>query len=320
MTGEFPPLDEFLRMEDKEVASLVSSSPAGRVGVLIPDRNRKAALVFWGLDPSKEDFDKSTNSRIHSKGLKVIKTFFDNGVIALFIPLLSQKNFDRGKAFMAASLNHGLKRIFHHILWRSFYEECNIRVKFYGNKEFVRQRGYINLIDWMQELEERTAANDGATLFLGVASDRSREEARLASVGIDLYEKLGRAPTRAELITAYYGVDAPEIGFMVRPTEVRDSDSQPILISGYNVQMYFPVIPMAFLSNVVIRCILYDTIVNRGASGGRKLYSKKSLDEKDISKVREFYELNYNSVLGLGLRKGSFWLPSSQIKMPSDIV
>ncbi|MBU7046774.1 MAG: undecaprenyl diphosphate synthase family protein [Theionarchaea archaeon] len=318
MTREFPPFDEFLKMEDQCVASLVSSSVAGRAGILVPDGNRKAALVFWGFDPSKEDFDKDINSKIHPKFLEVIKIFFKNGVKALYIPLLSQKNFERGKTFMNASLYDGLKHVFHDIMWLSFYDECNIRVQFYGDREFLRQKGYTSLIDWMQALEERTAINTSATLFLGVASDRSREEVRLVSMGIEHYKRLGRTPTRAELITAYYRIDAPEIGFMVRPTEVRDSDSLPILVSGYNTQMYFPVISAAFLSKIVIRSILYDAIVTRGTSHGTKLYSRGDIDSTDIKKVKEYYEMNYYSVLGLGLRKGPFWLPSSQVKMPSD--
>lgn len=312
--GEAPPsLEEFLSMNDEKVRAIVASSPEGRVGVLVPDGNRKAGLVIWGLDPSKKDFDKDLFNNIHSEFLRVVRSFFETGVRTLFIPLLMHTNFDRGKKYMKAAMDDGLKHLFHDKAWLSFYNECNIRVKIYGDLGYVQDRGFDLLIEWVRELEERTKANDGATLFYGIACNRSHEEVRLASIGMDLHDRMGAMPTRDDLVKEYYGIDAPDIGFFIRPTEVRDSDVQPILISGSRTQMYFPICPVAFLSKRSIRAILHDLIFNRIASGGKKMYSQDDMANTNILKVKDYYLRNLETVLGLGHREGPFWLPGQSV-------
>jgi phosphoglycolate phosphatase-like HAD superfamily hydrolase len=310
-----PSLEEFLIMTDEKVAALVSASPEGRVGVLVPDGNRKAGLVIWGFDPSKKDFDKDLFNSIHSKFLTVVQTFFENGVRTLFIPLLMHSNFDRGKAYMDAAMSDGLNHLFIGEDWHAFYDQCDIRVRFYGDIDYISSRGYDKLVGWIRDLEQRTKEHKSATLFYGVACNRSVEEVRLVQIGSKYVSKEGKVPTKEDLIRDYYGMDAPNIGFFIRPTEVRDSDVQPILISGSRTQMYFPVSPVGFLSKRVIRTMLYDLIYCRVASGGKKMYSKSDITSANLNKVKEYYQKNMETVLGIGDREGPFWIPKDGTRM-----
>jgi hypothetical protein len=124
------------------------------------------------------------------------------------------------------------------------------------------------------------------------------------------HARTGTQPTREDLISAYYGTDVPEVGFFVRPTEVRDSDVQPILVSASRTQMYFPVCPMILLTKTAVRTILFDLIFNRVASGGKKMYSASDLSTTKLIKVREYYLANMEKILGVGQREGPFWLPT----------
>ena len=304
-----PTLEEFLEMTDPEVSTCVAACPESRTGVLVPDGNRKAGLVLWGLDPSKKDFDKDLFNGIHSKFMGVVRSFFESGVRCLFVPLLMHTNFDRGKAYMEAAMSDGLNHLFIGEDWLSFYDEFSIRVRFYGDIGHVKARGYDKLVNWMEVLEERTGHNDKATLFFGVACNRSKEEVRLVQVGMEHYGRTGALPTREDLVSAYYGTDIPEIGFFVRPTEVRDSDVQPILVSGPRTQMYFPICPMILLTKTAVRTMLYDLIYNRVASGGKKMYTKSDLSTTKLIKVRDYYISNMKKILGVGRREGPFWLP-----------
>lgn len=318
MTSEYPSLEEFLQMEDKAVADIVSSSPVGQAGTLIFDGGRRLGMLFYGLDPSEKDSLVTLFSILQSGLLRVIKIFFENGVRALYLPLMLHMTFDRGQAYMDASME-GLKYVLHDPKWLSFYNKRNIRVKCYGDREYIKQKGYPLLLEWMQELEERTDANDGANIFIGIACCRSLEEFRLSLMGIDFYKKLGRSPTRAELVQAYFGMNAPDVGFLVRSCELRDSDLQPVLVTGPKTQMYFPMTPLASLSKRTVRYILHDLIFNRIASKGLKMYSKVDVIKADTSRMGEYYRLNRDSVLGLGIREGSFWVPNNQIRMPAHV-
>lgn len=303
-------------MEDEEVAALVSSSPVGNAGTLITDGSRRTGILLYGFDPSKKDFDKKVQAMALSKFLDVIKTFFRNGTRTLYLPLMLHTTFSRGKKFMDATMNQGIRYFFYDSKWLSFYQENNVKVRCYGDREFIRERNCTLLLEFMQDIEEKTTDNDGGTLLIGFACTRSLEEARLSSIGIDFFRREGRPPTKLELTKAYYGIDAPEIGFLVRSCEIRDSDLQPVLVTGPKIQMYFPVIPLMLLSKNIIRHILYDLIVNRISSRGMKLYSKKDLETADTLQIKKYYQLNKNAVLGLGIRDGPFWVPTTQIKMP----
>lgn len=318
MNQGFPPLEEFLKMDDEKVRELVSSSPNGQVGMLVPDGNRKAGLISWDCDPSKKDFDKELFKRMHSHFLDVLKIFFRSGVQILFVPLMAVNNFDRGKDYMEAAMSDGLVHFFKDPSWLSFYEDFGIRVIFYGDRELVRKKGFHELVRWTDELEERTMENTSAILYLGLACDRSWEELRLISIGMGLCEKLGRLPVRAEIINEYYKMDVPDLGFFIRPTEVRDSDMLPVLLSRNKTQMYFPISPVGFLNKDIVRSILYDTIVHRVKSGGKKMYSKDQILETDINKVKEYYRLNKGSVIGMGIREGPFWLPYNVLRLPQE--
>jgi hypothetical protein len=312
-TSGAPSLEEFLEMDLDSIRVIVGNSPEGSTGVLVPDGNRKAGLILWGLDPSKKDFDRDLFTRLHAKFLEVVRMFFEHGVRVLYVPTVTTKNFDRGKAYMDAAMTDGLVHFFHDPLWLSFYEEQGVKVKFYGNRDVIREKGFETFLAWMDELERRTAKNENHLLLLGLACERSLEEVRLAGIGIELHSKLGRAPTRSELVEAYYGQDLPDVGFFIRPTEVRDSDMLPVLTSGYKTQMYFPVSPAAFLSKRAIRAIFHDLVYNRVASGGKKIYRKEDISPEEIRGVKNYYEANLETILGLGERRGPFWLPNSGI-------
>ena len=310
---------EFIELKDEEVSDLLSLHPRSKTAVIVPDGNRRAGLVFWNLNPSRENFDKDIFMRIHEKFLDVIKIFYDNGVKTLVLPLLLHRNFDRGNGYIEASMHYGLKHVFFNSSWLSFYEKNNIKIRFYGDRGFIKRRGLSLLLKWMHQLEESTAGNTGGMILYGIACGRSMEEIRLSSLSINLFKKTGKIPTRSELIKAYYGIHVPDIGFFIRSNELRDSDLQPILISGPKTQMYFPISPVALLSKKVIREILFDVIFNREATGGGKMYSEKDIDENDIKKIAKFYEMNRDSIIGTGIRKGSFWLPYNNIVLPQEI-
>lgn len=316
MMDDVPSFEEFLGLEDEEVASVVSSCPDAQVCVLVPDGNRKAGLLLWGLDPSAKDFNEELFTRMHSKLLEVVRTFFTHGIKVLLIPAMTVKNFKRGRAFLEAAMSSGLSHFFHDRSWLDLYDEHDIRVRFYGDRDQLHENGFDDLLDWMKGLEERTRDNDGAVLFLGFACERSLEEVRLASIGAEIVSRTGRPPSRAELVRSVYGEDVPEVGLFVRPTEVRDSDMLPVLISGYRTQMYFPLGPVGFLSKRTIRSILYDLIFQRHVSVGKKMYTKEDLDDKNIYKVRDYYLSNLETVIGLGRRIGPFWLPSNDYQGP----
>lgn len=312
----YPSLETFMKMKDEDVAALVSSSHVGKVGTLIIDGSRRAAIIFNKMDPSSNDFDKKAQAESHLKVMNVLETFFRNGVTTMYLPLTLHETFDRGKSYMDAYLEYGVNTIFNDPLWISFYKKNNVRVKCYGDREYIKQKGFQIILDWMEEIEEKTADNDGRTIFAGTACSRSIEEVRLSSIGVDLFKELGRLPTKAELVRAYFGIDAPDVGFFVRTTELRDSDLQPVLVTGSKTQMYFPVIPFVYLSKEAIRYILYDLTVNRIVSKGLKIYSKSEASKEDTLKLKEYYEMNRDAVLGVGIKEGQYWIPNAQVKMP----
>ena len=302
--------EEFLKLPAEVVSKIVKEKKMPKVGVFMPDSTRRTGILFYDLKPESPDFIRRIYDRINQSFFDVVKIMFDHGVPTLLLPLLNPGNLRRGDIFKKASLLHGLKFLFTDPLWVDFYEEYDIRVKVFGNMEELREFDYV--LEWIAEIEEKTASNSQRRLFLGIAYSNWFEYPRLVKLGIEFFQRTERFPSVHELIEIYYRDRIDEVDYMIRPTMIRDSDMQPLLISGRKTQMYFTVSPFIFFNDTVFKKILYDLIYLRTVTKGGGDY--KDSEVEGLKPLKEFYVENRNSVIGMGRKIGKVWVPREEIE------
>jgi undecaprenyl diphosphate synthase len=308
---------EFLELSSDEITDIIKSEGRPKVAMFLPDGNRRYAMSFLNITPKSKNFETKYMKQNSENFKRNIKMMFDHGLKTLFVPCLKHENLYRDKKYVDTITQYTLKLIFADTNWIDFYNENNIKVKIYGDLDYISDKGFDNLIQIAKDLEKITSNNTKHKLFYGLACSNKYEYPRLMDLAIDFYKNNNRNPTYEEKIEMYYGEIVNEVDLFIRPTEIRDSDIQPPLISGNKTQMYFLVAPDKLSFNRdVYRYILYDFLFCRSNVFGSKTYQNEMIAKSDLEKIKDYYLLNKSKVIGLGEKIGQFWIPQINIQMP----
>jgi undecaprenyl diphosphate synthase len=311
--------NKFLKLSTKEISKIVRHEGRPKVGVFIPDGTRRSAMFFLGLKPDDNDFEEKYIEIEGKKFLENTKIIFDHGLHTLFIPSLKHENYDRKKKSIDAIIYSAIKSMLIGDDWLEFYDKYGVKVKVYGDLDFVTRKGYPEVTEWAKEIEKRTKHNKKHRIFNGIACSNRYELPRLMDLAIDFYINNNRKPTDKEKIRLYYDEDVDDVDFLIRATAVRDSDIQPPIISGRKTQMYFFVAPNHIsFSTEVFREILYDLLYCRSPVFGNLSYSNSILKKINVEYIKNYYLINRSEILGVGEKIGPFWVPRISIKMPKN--
>ena len=300
----------FMGLEKSEVADLLKLAGSPNTVVLVPDNTRRTGLLYKSIKADSKYFERDLFNALSSPFRRLIKTIFDHGIKNLFIPSLTHGNLSRSKKYVDSHFKIATRLILNEEKWVNFYEENDIRVRIYGDVNLIQSLGYHDFVKWARKIEAATESNSRHTLFWGYACTGSIETMRIINLCINFYEQNGRHPSNQEIKELYYGVNVDDVDIFIRPGEIRDSDCQPPLISG-NAQMYFPMCPLTELDESFFKEILYDYLFCRITSRGKKEYSGQ-MGSSDLQRIKSFYEQNRDTIIGLGEKIGSFWVPSKK--------
>ncbi|MCK5559357.1 MAG: undecaprenyl diphosphate synthase family protein, partial [Thermoplasmata archaeon] len=275
MDGEMTK-EEFMKLPTEEIRKIVEVKGFPKVGVIIPDGNRRYAMAFLNVTPKSKTFEIDYMRENSKKFIRNIQVIFDHGLNTLFVPCMKHENFYRDEGYIKAITQFSLKLILTDEKWLDFYKKNNIKVKVYGDLNYVSEKGHSEIIRWAKNLEKETSKNSKYRLFYGIACSNKFEYPRLMDLAIEFYTKHKKIPSYDEKINLYYGEKVDDVDLFIRPTAIRDSDIQPPLISGHKTQMYFLVAPdsISFNKNV-FREILYDTLFCRTNVLGIRTYKNE---------------------------------------------
>ncbi len=301
------PLDAFLELDTDSVAKAVCA--------------KKSPVCAFPINGTRRWF-KLEHPHLFNNGLgydyfqimlgehqRVFKLLFDHGIQTVLSPMVGPDIFKRGSSYQ--------KIILPGLLWFaeseesvSFFVENQIRVKLYGDIECCFQGDvYRRLKQAYNKLEEKTAVFDGPLLLIGLCANDPAEN--VAQIGVEYFQNHQKLPDKKAIIEAYYGEYIHPVDFFIGFDRLSAFD-MPLLATGQE-DLYFMVAPSLYIDQQLIRTILFDHLFSRTVS--EKYASHQS--EGDF--MKQFYELNRHSVIGIGRRSkdGSFWYPIPQVKLPS---
>ena len=309
--------EEFMQLTTEKIIEIIKAKGFPKVGVVIPDGTRRWGILFHGMNPDFKDFEENLIKKLNNLIIEKTKIIFNYGIETLFMPGVTHGNFLRTNQYVDTVTNIGLKNAFKDKSWLDFYNEFDIKVKIYGDLEFVKKMGFKHIIKWVKEIEELTKENQSHTLYHGLACSNSYENMRIIDMAINFFKEHKRNPSKEELIELYYGEMIEEVDFFIRPTVMRDSDIQPPLISGRKTQLYFPISPILNFTEKMFREILYDILFSRVITMSKKQWKKENLNKNQIQYLKKYYEINGSSIIGIGKKVGNLWIPLPQVKMKS---
>jgi hypothetical protein len=295
----------FLQMSRSEICEIVRRLNRPRVGIFVPDGNRRMTLSQsrQALDSDEfyRDYVKLTTGHFRQN----LEIFFTHGLQTLLVPLISHSALERSETYLKNALLPGLEIILKSGAWLELYEQHDIRLKAYGNLKIFEKTLYASVLDWLDETIQKTAHHQTHRLYLGFASPPKMNEA-LCQMAIEHFKKHGQAPHHQQQVMAYYGESIPQADFFIMSTKFIGLGAIPPLIGGENTQLYFLAAPgVQALTEENYRRILYDFLFCRSVNNSI-IYEE---DASHRALLKEYFSKNQSKIFGLGQKIGGFWIP-----------
>ena len=249
------PLERFLQLATEEVADIVKNSGTN-VCVFPFNGTRRWFLLEHSpeLLNRPEDYVETTIQGY----IRVYKMLFEHGVETVLAPVFGKEILTRGEKYMNM-IGDSMKLLARHPGFLGLYEDCQVRVRFYGDyrKELEAQYGHITQA--FDQITEQTVKHVKHKLLYGVFATDATEA--VAQFSIEYYKTHHRIPMRGEIVKMYYGEEIEKADIFIGFEKFAAFD-YPLLQWG-NESLYFTIAPSLYITQTLLRKILHDHIYHR---------------------------------------------------------
>jgi len=294
------PFERFLELPTQEVAALVKAT--GQKVVAFPVNGTRRWFMLEHGGQIGDDFfaaymDASIKNHVH-----LCSMLFDHGIQNILSPVFGRELMHRGDEYTQRVGMDGLIRTARDKNYRSFFEEYNVNVRFYGDyRDVLTGNAFEDVLSALYEVMDATKNNTCFNLFFGVFADEVTDT--ISRLSVEHYLAHGAIPDKGTLIRKYYGKDLPPVSIFIGFDRFSVFD-MPLLSTGEE-DLYFSISPSPYMTQHQLRAILYDHICIRRTP--EPDYTKLGSEELDW--LRNYYRKNKDHALGVGKLKFNLWFP-----------
>jgi tuberculosinol/isotuberculosinol synthase len=293
-------LNTFLALPTEEAAHLVRA--AGPQVCVIPINNTRR---WFAMEYGGQRFDDPVAAYISIAGrehARVYKLLFDHGIDTIVTPVFGSELFRRGDEYMQKVGADGLARLATHPDFTAFYDENDIRVRFYGeHRKILGKTSYAYISDIFDQETERTLHHATHRLFWGTFATDATDA--IAEFVVRYYTEHGKVPSRREIVEMYYGEYVDYASMFISSDKFWVFD-YPMLSSGEE-DLYYMVAPVLYLSERQLRHILFDHLVARSIDHP----DYEEMSAESFLAMKEFYTSHREDTLGVGKLVDRVWYP-----------
>ncbi|MFN8528664.1 MAG: hypothetical protein U0670_08650 [Anaerolineae bacterium] len=288
-------LNTFLKLPTESIAQIVRES--GPKVCAFPVNGTRRWLMLES-DTLSDYIDGVAGPHV-----AVYRLLFDHGVHTVLAPVYGPDLFERGDDYTKMT-THGLAYTAQNRHFLNLYEECNLRVGFYGDYErYFKGTQYEYLLGLFDEVKARTAHHNGGQILFGICANDPTDT--IAALTIDHFKAHGEAPSKNTLIERYYGMPVSPLNFYIGFDKFTFFDT-PLVTTG-NEDLYFTISPSLYLNSSQLRAILFDHLFTRRMEES----DYGDITAEEIEALRSFYQAHRETTFGVGVRHGRFWYPAS---------
>jgi len=296
------PLEAFLQLSTGEVAHLVRAR--GPQVCVFPINGTRRWFMLEHAQAAAQSTDP-TQAYIEISGrahLALYQMLFDHGLDTVLTPVFGAELLTRGEEYMQRIGADGLARLTDHPDFLNFYDDHDVRVRFYGDyRNQLAPTPHAWLNDRFDALTQQTLPHTHARLFYGVFGNDATEA--VAAYAIQYHQQHGRAPDRRAIVEMYYGEYVPPASLFIGFDKFSAFD-MPLLALGEE-DLYFSVAPSLYLTEKQLRIILYDHLYTRRVAEPDYV----AMPREDLGFMKKFYAANREQTLGVGKLRGGIWYP-----------
>ena len=292
--------EHFLQLPTNEIAALVRAN--GQKLCVFPVNGTRRWFMLEHAESIREDFFEAYMDRSIQNHVHLCAMLFDHGIDILLAPVFGRELMRRGDEYTQRVGVDGLVRTATDPTYRRFFEEYNVRVRFYGDyRDVLTGTPYEYALNAMYDVMEKTKHHKDFRLFFGVFADEVTET--ISRLSVEHYLAQGSIPDKQTLIRRYYGEELPPVDLFIGFDKFSAFD-MPLLSTGEE-DLYFSFSPSPYMTQHQLRAILYDHLYVR--STPEPDYTQMSPHE--LSWLRDYYRKNQDHAFGVGQLKYNLWIP-----------
>lgn len=289
--------DTFLHLPVEEVAALVRAT-GPKVCVLPVNGTRRWFMLEHESNANSAEHYLSV---VYHRQIEICRLFFEHGINTLLAPMFGTELLQRGPEYLQM-VAEGLAQLTQNPLFVDFYRECGVRVRFYGDyRKMLKATPYAYLTDMFDQTAADTRNHSPHRLFFGVFANDATET--IAELGVTYFQQHGQIPDRHALVEMYYGEYVEPVSLFIGFDKFSAFD-MPLLALGEE-DLYFTVSPTFYITEHVLRLILYDHLYARRTPEP----DYHTMPTEAHERMRAFYHSHTESVLGLGTSQDGIWYP-----------
>jgi hypothetical protein len=294
------PFERFLQLPTNEVSKLVQAT--GHKVCVFPVNGTRRWFMLEHGDEIGSDFFEAYMDRSIKNHVDLCTMLFEHGVETILAPVFGRELMHRGDEYTQRVGMDGLVRTATDKSYRKFFEEYNVKVRFYGDyRDVLTGTPYEYTLKSIYDVTEATKHNTAFRLFFGVFADEVNET--IARLSVEHYLAQGSIPDTEALVRKYYGEDLPSVSMFIGFDKFSVFD-MPLLSTGEE-DLYFSVSPSPYMTEHQLRAILYDHMYVRPVP--EPDYTK--LTPTEVSELRDYYRHNKDYTFGVGKLKFNLWFP-----------
>jgi len=294
------PFEHFLQLPTNEVAALVRAT--GPKVCVFPVNGTRRWFMLEHAEKIKDDFFEAYMDTSIKNHIELCAMLFDHGIDIILAPVFGRELMRRGDEYTQRVGIDGLVRTATDKSYREFFEQYNLKVRFYGDyRDVLTGTPYEYALKSIYEVTEATKHNVRFRLFFGVFADEVTET--IARISVEHYVAEGSIPDKQTLVRKYYGEDMPPVSLFIGFDKFSVFD-MPLLATGEE-DLYFSLSPSPYMTQGQLRAILYDHIYIR--RNPEPDYRKLAGDE--LNWLRDYYRKNKDYAFGVGKLKFNLWIP-----------
>ena len=294
------PLERFLQLPTGEVASLVRA--AGSKVCVFPVNGTRRWFMLEHADKIEDDFFSAYIDALIPNHIQLCAMLFDHGIETILSPVFGRELMRRGDEYTQRVGMEGLVRTVRDTRYRAFFDQYNVKVRFYGDfLDVLTGTPYESVLEAINEVAEATKNHARFRLLFGVFADESTET--VARLSVEHYLAEGVVPDTAALVRKYYGDDLPPASLFIGFDKFAVFD-MPLLATG-SEDLYFSLSPSPYMTVHQLRSILHDHLYVRRASEP----DYTTFQPAELDQLRTYYRANKDRAFGVGKLESGLWFP-----------
>lgn len=292
--------EQFLQLSTEEVAARVRMS--GQKVCVFPINGTRRWFLLEHAHRITDDFFEAYMDTSIQNHVDLCTMLFEHGIDIILSPVFGRELMRRGDEYTRRVGIDGLVRTATDPIFRRFFEQYDVRVRFYGDyRDVLTGTPYEYALNSMYEVIETTKDNSTLRLFFGVFADEFTET--ISRLSVEHYLAQGAIPDKQTLIRKYYGEELPPVSLFIGFDKFSVFD-MPLLGTGEE-DLYFSLSPSPYMTQHQLRAILYDHLYVRPTH--EPDYTELSGEERRW--LRQFYRKNKDYAFGVGKLKFDLWIP-----------